>query len=213
MIMKTELSVLLIEDTLADAALIEMELHKTGMICHTQRVTSREEFLRELHSRPPDLILSDHGLASFDGFTALRLAREENPTVPFIFVTGALGEETAIEAFENGASDYVLKRNLAKLGPAVRRVLSARREEALVAGFAPAPAASPCQGALDEPGAEVGASLLLAICHSCKRIRDEAGQWHPLEDYMETNTGITFNRWLCPECALRVIEAAPGAAR
>jgi PAS domain S-box-containing protein len=83
-----------------------------------------------LEKKPPDLILSDHGLPSFDGFAALQIAKEQCPDTPFIFVTNSRGEETAIETFESGATDYVLKNNLSKLAPAVHRALRESRERA-----------------------------------------------------------------------------------
>ncbi|HWN95322.1 MAG TPA: PAS domain S-box protein, partial [Methylomirabilota bacterium] len=87
------------------------------------RVENKADFVAELSHHPPDLILSDHGLPAFDGFSALCLAKAECPDVPFVFVTGALGEEFAIRTFEHGAADYVLKHHLSDLVPAVRRAL------------------------------------------------------------------------------------------
>ena len=101
--------------------MVNHELRRRGLNFRTKRVDSREVFLRELERDPPDVILSDHGLPSFDGFTALAIAREKCPDVPFIFVTDSLGEQLAIETFEHGATDYVLKRDLSKLAPAIRR--------------------------------------------------------------------------------------------
>src|SRR5687767_13332150 len=106
------------------------ELKAGGLAVDAKRVETREEFLREIQHRPPDLILSDHGLPSFDGFTALAIARDKCPDVPFIFVTSSLGEETAIETFESGATDYVLKKNLSKLVPAIQRALRGAEERA-----------------------------------------------------------------------------------
>src|SRR5688572_5909078 len=125
---ETGIRVLMIEDELADMLLVDRELRMGGLACSTQRVESKEGFLHELGHEPPDLILSDHGLPSFDGFTALAIARERCPEVPFIFVTHSLGEEKAIEAFESGAADCVLKRQLSKLVPAVRRALRTAEE-------------------------------------------------------------------------------------
>jgi light-regulated signal transduction histidine kinase (bacteriophytochrome) len=83
--------------------------------------------MEELERHPPDVILSDHGLPNFDGFTALAIARERCPQTPFIFVTGAMGEEVAIDSLRSGASDYVLKTRISNLVPAVKRAL--RRAE------------------------------------------------------------------------------------
>ncbi len=121
--MRKGIRILYLEDVPADVGLVNHHLRKAGMTVRTKHVSGRDEFLRELERRPPDLILSDHGLPEFDGFTALTLAREKCPEVPFIFVTDSRGEEMAIETFEAGATDYVLKNNLEGLAPAVRRAL------------------------------------------------------------------------------------------
>src|SRR5689334_9827140 len=102
---------------------MDHELRTGGFACESKRVQTREEFLRELDCNPPDLILSDHGLPEFDGFSALAIARERCPETPFIFVTGSMGEELAIDSLRNGATDYVLKTRLSNLVPAVDRAL------------------------------------------------------------------------------------------
>src|SRR5262249_17052844 len=123
--MQTEVRILYLEDKPADAVLVNHELRRAGFAFRAKRVEDKESFLRELHENPPDVILSDHGLPSFDGFSALALAQQQCPDVPFLFVTEALGDETAIRTFESGAVGYVLKRDLSRLGPVLQRVLSA----------------------------------------------------------------------------------------
>jgi signal transduction histidine kinase len=86
-------------------------------------VDNRAAFIRELDRLAPDLILSDFALPSFDGYAALALAQQHRPAAPFIFVTGTLGEEVAIETLKKGATDYVLKHRLARLVPSVHRAL------------------------------------------------------------------------------------------
>ena len=120
---KKEVRILFVEDVPADAVLVNHELRKGGLQFRTKRVDSKDAFIYELEHNPPDLILSDHGLPTFDGFVALAIARDRCPEVPFIFVTNSRGEEMAIETFESGATDYVLKTNLGKLVPAVQRAL------------------------------------------------------------------------------------------
>src|SRR5262249_49136453 len=88
----------------------------------------REEYLRELADRPPELILSDYSLPGFNGHDALNIAREQCPETPFIFVTGTMGEEVAIETLKSGATDYVLKTRLSRLMPAVNRALREAQE-------------------------------------------------------------------------------------
>jgi PAS domain S-box-containing protein len=114
---------LCVEDIPTDAMMLNHALRQGGLNFRLKRVETKEVFLRELEENPPDVILSDHGLPSFDGFTALSIARDKCPDVPFIFVTSALGEEKTIETFERGATDYVLKKDLSKLVPSVERAL------------------------------------------------------------------------------------------
>jgi len=90
-----------------------------------EHVDNKDDFIRQLERFAPDLILSDFSLPSLDGYTALEIVREKHPEVPFIFVTGTLGEEVAIETLKKGATGYVLKQRLSRLVPSV---LSALRE-------------------------------------------------------------------------------------
>src|SRR4051794_32711519 len=113
----------MIEDEAHDAALVEHTLKDGGFNFSFKRVDTEEGFLDELQHYDPSLILSDHGLPAFDGFAALEIAKAKAPDVPFIFVTGSLGEEMAIKALKNGASDFVLKHRLMTLPPAVHRAL------------------------------------------------------------------------------------------
>ena len=121
--MKKELRILVLEDVAADVTLINHELRTAGVAFSAKRVETRDDFLRELEHHPPDLILSDHGLPGFDGFTALAMARDRCPDTPFIFVTGTMGEELAIDSLRSGATDYVLKTRISNLAPAVERAL------------------------------------------------------------------------------------------
>jgi signal transduction histidine kinase len=118
-----QLRILLLEDNAPHAELVEHFLRETGLKFHLTRVETREAFLEQIEKHPPDMILSDYALPAFDGYAALAIAREKVPNIPFIFVTGTMGEEVAIETLKNGATDYVLKTRLARLGPAVQRAL------------------------------------------------------------------------------------------
>lgn len=120
---KTRLRILLLEDDPADADLIRDLLEADYFILEVTRVQTRDEFVTGLENDGIDLILADYKLPSFDGISALRLALSARPDLPFIFVSGMLGEETAIEALKIGATDYVLKTRLARLAPAVHRAL------------------------------------------------------------------------------------------
>jgi PAS domain S-box-containing protein len=113
----------MVEDEAHDAALVEHALRDGGFDFTFKRVDSEAGFLKEIHAFHPSVILSDHGLPAFDGFAALAIAQDKVPDVPFIFVTGSLGEEMAINALKTGATDFVLKHHLATLPPAVHRAL------------------------------------------------------------------------------------------
>jgi PAS domain S-box-containing protein len=117
------LRILLLEDNDDDADLILRELRKEGLDFTGRRVESEPDYRRQLQEFVPDLILSDYSLPNYDGLSALAVAREACPATPFIFVSGAMGEEIAVEALKCGAVDYVLKQRLARLGSVVRRAL------------------------------------------------------------------------------------------
>jgi DNA-binding NtrC family response regulator len=121
--MKAQLRILILEDQLTDAELMAYELRQAKISHIIKRVDTEGAFVRELEEYRPDLILSDYHLPSFNGLAALGLAQARSPEVPFIFVSGAMGEEVAIESLKRGATDYVLKDHLARLGPAVTRAL------------------------------------------------------------------------------------------
>jgi PAS domain S-box-containing protein len=128
--MTSSLRILLLEDDSRDAGLIHGLLEADHLVCEIIRVETRAEFLTALEDDEIDLILADYQLPSFDGISALKLALSARPELSFIFVSGTLGEELAIEALKMGATDYVLKTSLSRLAPAVRRALREAQERA-----------------------------------------------------------------------------------
>jgi diguanylate cyclase (GGDEF)-like protein/PAS domain S-box-containing protein len=117
------LKVLLVEDEPSDAELVIRELKRAGISCVGCRVDTEVDFRRELHQFEPNLILSDFNMPQFDGMAALAIAHALRPDIPFIFVSGTLGEDYAIRALKSGATDYVLKENLVRLPPATQRAI------------------------------------------------------------------------------------------
>jgi len=113
----------MLEDDSADAELTKYALRKGGLNFSLTRVESKDEYVQHLKDNPPALILSDYSLPGFNGHDALAIALEKCPQTPFIFVTGTMGEEVAIETLKSGATDYVLKTRLSRLMPAVVRAL------------------------------------------------------------------------------------------
>jgi diguanylate cyclase (GGDEF)-like protein/PAS domain S-box-containing protein len=128
--MDKELRILLVEDVEIDAELEVRELKRAGMRVAHQRVETEDAFRKAIDGFQPHLIISDFSMPHFDGMWALSLARELAPDVPFIFVSGTIGEEYAIRALRNGATDYVLKSNLVRLPASVERALQDNAERA-----------------------------------------------------------------------------------
>jgi PAS domain S-box-containing protein len=117
------LQFLLLEANLPDAEVVQAKLREGKIDCELLRVDTRAAFIRALESKAIDLILADYALSNFDGIAALAIARRLRPEIPFIFISGSLGEELAIEAIKQGATDYVLKQRLGRLVPSVQRAL------------------------------------------------------------------------------------------
>ena len=133
--MKRRLRILQVEDDPADAEVILLALEKEGFVCDSVRVETEAGYLNALGEQDFDLILADVSLPGFDGFSALKRfaalsASGRAPAVPFIFVSGRIGEETAVETLKSGATDYVVKERMARLGPVVRRALREAEERA-----------------------------------------------------------------------------------
>lgn len=127
--MPNPLRLLVVEDSAEDAELLVRALCKAGYDVRHERVDSRESLLRALE-RPWDLIISDHSMPGFSGIAALQIVRERHSAVPFIFLSGTIGEDVAVEAMRVGAQDYIMKGNLARLVPAIERELREARNRA-----------------------------------------------------------------------------------
>jgi diguanylate cyclase (GGDEF)-like protein len=137
---ESELRVLFVEDLEVDMERAVYQLKRAGLPCVCRRVETQQSLIAALEEFEPSIVLSDFSLPQFDGMSALRVVRERMPDLPFVFVSGTIGEERAIAALHAGAVDYVLKENMARLAPAVRRALGdaeatqeRRRQDALIA--------------------------------------------------------------------------------
>lgn len=120
--------VLLLEDSEIDAELVTLHLARMSQECRVYRAANRAEFTAALKDLPCDVVLADYSLPDFDGLTALDMVRAVRSDLPFIFVSGVVGEEFAINALRRGATDYVMKRGLNRLPAAVDRALAEARE-------------------------------------------------------------------------------------
>jgi PAS domain S-box-containing protein len=123
------IKILIVEDVELDAELTERELKRAKINYISKRVEEENDFIREINEFKPNLILADHSLPHFDGVSALKITREISPDIPFIFVSGKIGEDFAVEMLKKGATDYVLKSNLPKLPHAVQRALNEYNEQ------------------------------------------------------------------------------------
>ena len=121
--MNPPLRLLHLEDDPVDAELITTTLIEGNIPCQSQLVDTRQAFVAALKEGRMDLILADYSIPGFDGMTALTLARQHCPDVPFLFVSATIGEELAIDTMHQGATDYVLKQRLGRLVPSVQRAL------------------------------------------------------------------------------------------
>lgn len=122
------LKILCLEDIEEDAIIISNQLKREGLIFHFDHVTSASEYTNKLNSEKYDIILSDYYLPGFSGIAALLLSKKICPEVPFICISGTIGEDMAVELMHIGASDYIVKDKLSKLHVAIERALKEKEE-------------------------------------------------------------------------------------
>jgi PAS domain S-box-containing protein len=127
--MATAINILIIEDSQDDAELVLRELRRSGFDPKWKRVETEPDFLAEI-KKSPDIILSDYSMPQFNGLRAVELLRKSGLDIPFILISGTVGEDVAVEAMQYGATDYLLKDRLARLGQAVERALRESKEQA-----------------------------------------------------------------------------------
>lgn len=130
--MEKVLKILLVEDDVRDAELVEHELHKLDVVFILKRVDTEKEYLKSIKEFSPDIILSDYNLISWNGMRALELAQKNCPKVPFLIVTGSINEETAVECLKAGASDYITKEHLVRLVEAIKGAIQKQNKEELL---------------------------------------------------------------------------------
>ena len=126
--MDTSLRLLILEDSEDDAALLVDELQRGGYDVSFERVDTHDALDSALEKKNWDLVISDYSMPHFSGLDALNLLRAKESNLPFIFVSGTIGEETAVAALKTGAQDYLIKTNLKRLVPAVQRELREANE-------------------------------------------------------------------------------------
>jgi two-component system cell cycle sensor histidine kinase/response regulator CckA len=125
--MSIPVKILLVEDSATDAELILYELQRAGFAPNWQRVQTEADFLRVLAAEQPQLVISDYSMPQFTGLRAVQLLRQREKDTPFILISGTVGEDAAVEAMKYGATDYLLKDRVARLGTAVQHALDQSR--------------------------------------------------------------------------------------
>lgn len=194
------LRILLLEDDATDANLIVSELEASGMSFEIAQVETEADLRRELETHAPDVILSDHGLPAFSGFAALEIAREMRPDLPFIFVSGSNDQGMVAKMYELGATDYVFKKDLEDLAPALADALALEPPVETPATHAQSelkiriPANPPAQTPFALPLGQ------LSFCPKCLRAREDSGQLVDLERYLGNHSEVTVYRQVCPAC-------------
>jgi DNA-binding NtrC family response regulator len=124
--MKTPLNILFAEDVQDDVDLLLAEIRRHGFDPQWKRVETELEFLEEL-KKLPDIVLSDYSMPQFNGLRAAQLTMESGLNIPFILISGTVGEEVAVQAMKSGATDYLLKDRITRLGMAIQQALEQRR--------------------------------------------------------------------------------------
>ena len=197
--MPPKLRVLIIDDSEPDALLITRYLQRGGFELDAVRVQTAGQLQGALDGREWDAVICDYKMPEFDGFSALRMFKERRIDIPFIVVSGMIGEEAAVTMMKAGAHDYLLKDNLLRLVPALQRELreAEERKEHRRAEAEREKLLCELQRALAEVKTLSG---LLPICAGCKRIRDDTGYWHQVEVYIKRHSNARLTHGLCPHC-------------
>ena len=185
--MSPKLRILLLEDNDTDVAVIRHQLKAAGFDFQLARVQSEAELRHEMETARPDVVLSDHGLPSFDGFKALEIVRDQNPELPFIFVSGSNDQGMVARMYEAGATDYVFKNDIRDLQVAVRDALK------------PEPKTEPEVESIPKQ-ATVNAFTRLRLCPSCLRAQDENGNVVDFLEYFRSHPEIVVLHELCATC-------------
>ncbi|MEP6662134.1 MAG: response regulator [Verrucomicrobiota bacterium] len=195
--MKPQLNILLLEDSALDASLIEEELLNKGFNFSLKLIQSENELRQELDAKVPDLILSDHGLPSFDGFTALKIVRDHHPQLPFIFVSGSNNQAMVSHMHEEGATDYVFKNDIHDLAPAIRLALETpvEPETHLKQPVPEIPIDPPPQLVTTKDKGR------LFFCPKCLQVFDEQNCAVHMDKYLGDHAKITVVREVCADCS------------
>lgn len=194
-----ELHIIYVEDIVADAMRVEHALRKQHLRFQLHRVDTREDFLNEVSRQVPDIVLSDHGLPSFDGFSALALTKEFCPNTPFIFVTSALTADMDVEKLVGEVADYISKSRLELLGPAILRAWdrTEQRKTTQLTNQERADLIRRLLVLLADTDTEPG---MIPVCSHCRKIRIRNGKWQSSDQFFRDHLNMYFTHGLCDDC-------------
>ena len=197
------LRVLMVEDSPTDAELSLHALRKHGYAVRADIVSKADEFTHNISRALYDVVISDYQLTEWTGLDVLELLEKLEQDIPFILVTGALDDATAVRIIDRGADDYILKDRLNRLPLAVRRVMREKRllEERRRASEERERLIKKLEGTLSEVKRLNG---LLPVCVTCKRILSTKGYWSRMEIYIERYSDARVSPSLCPDCACKL---------
>ena len=199
-----ELHIIYVEDIVSDALRVEHALRKQHLQFQMHRVDTREDFLAAVSKHPPDVVLSDHGLPAFDGFTALALTKELCPNAPFIFVTSALTPDMDVEKLVGEVADFISKSRLELLGPAITRAWQRveKNRSPKLSREDRADLIRRLLVLLADTETEAG---LIPVCSHCRKIRT-GNQWKPSELFFRDHLHLYFTHGLCEECLPKYLD-------
>jgi len=207
--MSQPLRILMVEDSADDARLIIRELERGGYAVVAQLVDAEWSLRLALAQQSWDAVLCDFTMPQLDGETARLIAQAADADRPFIYVSGTMGEDVAVEAIKSGAHDYVLKDHLARLVPAIVRELRAarvRRERRELEADRERLVVDLCTALRDLK--RLGGTL--PICANCQRIRNSRNHWQPIEAFIQDHSEARFTHTCCPDCSQRLYLIPPG---
>jgi DNA-binding NtrC family response regulator len=200
-----ELQIIYVEDIVSDALRVENALRKQNVRFQLRRVDTRQEFLDAISLHPPDVILSDHGLPEFDGFSALSLTKQICPKAPFIFVTSALTPDMDVEKLVGQVADFISKSRLELLGPAILKAwrrADTRRSPELTAEER----ADLIRRLLVLLANTDGNQGYIPICSDCRKVRDPNGLWQSSDVFFRDYLQLYFTHGLCDDCLPKYAE-------
>ena len=199
--MERHLDILIVHDDPVEAVRLVQELARQKVPCASRCVQGKGEFLQALEQQQPDVILFDscHESSGFGGFTALELTHARCPGLPFLFVTGSCEPGIMVEMYEGGAAGCVYRRRLADLAPAITEAVQEAQQEA-AASSASTEAGVQLTPTLRQDLLPACPEQSIQLCRECRKVRNDAGVWEQLDQYLQRHERVVVGLSVCPAC-------------